>query len=141
MTGDEARIRRLEEEVQRLKKRLESIVHKLGQAAEDAARQQQAASQGGRVLIRCQSVGVVGVSAGADVGTGTIRPLQLIDGTRYLLQPIADGDITWGCVNDTGSATVDNEYLIVAWIDGYFTLIVGDCVTEEFEIAPDPPEE
>lgn len=139
-TGDEKRIRRLEEEQANLKQALDALKHRVGQAAEELARQNQDDGAAGRLLIRAQSIGVITGSTGSALGTGTVRPLQVIAGVRYKTQPIADGDITLACVNDTGAATVNNEYLICAYVDGLLTALVGDCATMSPTIAPDPPD-
>jgi hypothetical protein len=138
ITGIEGRLRRLEEEILRLQKRLASDEHKLNQVAEDQARQFQP-ERFGDIFFRCQSVGVIPAAVPPAIASGTVRLLQLIGSTRYKLQPIAMGDITIGAVNDTGSATINNEYLIGAYIGGVATLLVGDCVTTAPAIAPDPP--
>lgn len=138
ITGLEGRVRRLEEEILKLLKRIASGEHKLNQVAEDQTRQFQP-EKFGDIFFRLQSVGVIPASSGADVGPGTARILQLIGNTRHLLQPFAMGDITVPTVNDTGSATVNNEYLIGAYVGGVMTALVGDCVTPTFTRAPDPP--
>lgn len=139
MTDIERRVKYLESEVLRLQRALDSVKHTAGAAYENTNRPQ-ADDSIGRLLVRGQSVGVIQARTANTPGTGTFRFLQLIDGAEYLLQPFADGDVTAPCVNDTGSATVDNEYLILAMVDGVWTAIVGDCATATPARAPDPPE-
>ena len=93
LTGYEKRIKWLEDQVLALQAALASVKHMAGQAVEDANRQQQD-DNAGRVLIRGQSVGVIAASSGANPGTGTFRVIQLVGGTRYLMQPFANGDLT-----------------------------------------------
>jgi hypothetical protein len=140
MTSDEKRLRRLEEELQLLRKALESVNHKAGQAAEDQQRQFQNDSTG-RTLMRAQSVGVITAASANVLGAGTARLLQVIVPpatglpTRFRFVP----DVQVSVVNDTGTATINNEYLIVAVVDGYYTCIVGDCATGSPTAAPTPP--
>jgi hypothetical protein len=139
MTTEERRILRLEEEVEMLKRALDSVKHKLGQAAEDAARQIQDDGSG-RVLVRAQAVGAIGAgTADGTLGTGTARLLQVISGRRYKLQALSLGDVTVDVVNDTGSGAGDKEYLILANVDGLWTCVVGDCATATPAVAADPP--
>lgn len=138
ISSEEKRIKELETHVNRLFAALASVQHKLGQVAEDSPRQFQDDGVG-RVFTRGQSVGVVGARTGNTPGTGTFRFLQLIGGAEYLLRPFASGDVTAPCNNDTGSPTVDNEYMDLVMIDGVWTCIVGDCVTAAPTRAPDPP--
>jgi hypothetical protein len=139
MSSDEKRIRRLEELVKALMKDLASVKDKLGQAAEDDARQIPDDGGFGDVLFRLQSVGVINAASGSGVGSGTARFIQLIGTTRYLLQPFAMGDVTIGVVNDTETPTVNNEYLIGAYVNGVMSLLVGNCTPASPTRAPDPP--
>lgn len=138
-TGGEQRLRVLEELIQRLGKELASLKDKVGQVAEDSPRQQDRDAFGGDVFFRLQSVGVIPASVGPGLGLGTARVLQTIGSTRYLLQPFAMGDVTIACANDTGSPTINNEYLIAAVVQGVMTALVGDCTTPSPTRAPDPP--
>jgi hypothetical protein len=140
-TGEERRIKRLEEEILALQAALASVKHKAGQASEEQSRRMPEDGQG-RNLLRCQSVGPVPASSGASVGFGTVRILQVINGVRYKIQPLADGDVTVDAANDTGGATRDKEFGIGAFVDGIFTLLVSDCATAtgSLIVAPDPPE-
>lgn len=138
MTGDEARIRVLETLIKQLFKDLAAVKDKLGQVSEDVPRQQQE-DAGGQLFTRGQSVGVISARLTNSPGTGTFRFIQLIGTQEYLLRPFAMGDVTAPCVNDTGSPTIDNEYLELVMIDGVWTAIVGDCTTVSPTRAPDPP--
>lgn len=138
MEEREARIRPLEVAVNELQRRFNALNDKLGQVSEDSARQYPDDSAG-RIFIRGQSVGVIPGSTSNVLATGTFRFIQVISGARYLMQPFALGDVTATCVNDTGAATVNNEYLILVVADGLFTALVGDCATMTPTRAPDPP--
>lgn len=137
-TGSEKRIRALEFQVQELEQALDSLLHRAGQAAEDGERQQQDDGSS-RVFLRAQAVGQIDPSSGNALGNGTARLLQAIGTNRFKRQALADGDITVPVVNDTGGPIPDKVYLIVAVVDGLFTVIVADCATEAPVVAPDPP--
>lgn len=135
----ERRVKYLESQILALEDALASVNHKAGQALEDSGRQFTDVALDGNNLFRMQSVGVIPASSGSALGVGTARFLQTIGTTRYLTQPFAAGDVTADCANDTGGATVNNEYLICAFVDGVCTALVGDCVTASPTRAPDPP--
>lgn len=139
MTNLERRVKYLESQILALEDALASVNHKAGKALEDSARQFTDVALNGNNLFRMQSVGVIAGSTGATLGTGTGRFIQVIGGVRYLTKPFADGDVTAPVVNDTGNPTINNEYLICAWIDGLITALVGDCATAAPVRAADPP--
>lgn len=138
MKTQEVRIRYLETQLLALQLALASVKHMAGQALEDGNRQQQD-DNAGRIGVRGQSVGVIAARTTNTPGTGTFRFLQMIAGSVYLTQPFAMGDVTATCVNDTGSPTIDNEYIDLIQIDGVWTALVGDCSTATPTRAPDPP--
>jgi hypothetical protein len=138
-TQIEERVRRLEFELNDLARRLKSAQNKLGQVAEEVEREGSSGGQGNRVFVRAQAVGTITATTGATLGSGTARLLQTINGARYKLQPLAQGDVTVPVVQDTGGAIPNNTYLVIAMIESRWTVIVGDCATATPAVAPDPP--
>lgn len=130
ISSSELRIRWLEMGLQALARRVTSLLLKQGDGSGASS------PFGGQpTFYRAQATTSISAASGNALGFGTARILQVIGTSRYKLVP----DFTVTVYNDTGSSIGINTYLIVAQVDGLFTVFVGDCATASPTAAPDPP--